>query len=180
LAGCNKNPPCSFCDTEWVTFHKKSLEDIYENIKNLPCKIIVWTGGEPLIQLTEEIISFFNKLGYSQAIETNGTLPIPSGLAYVACSPKVSLKKLQENFKDFDVDEWRFVIGTIEGDGVYHPPCTNNLPKANDYFVSPLFDGKPNERLKMNQSNINSAVRFVKQNPGWKLSVQIHKILGLQ
>ena len=177
LSGCNMN--CKFCDTDWVLGDQYTLEEILIQISDLPCKHIVWTGGEPLLQLNKESIQFFKKAGFTQSVETNGTLPIIKGLDYVACSPKVGVDALNKNFKHYDVDEFRFVIGRINRKE-YKPISIGQLPLAIDYYVSPLFDGELHERLQADKDNIEKAVLFVKRNPKWKLSIQTHKLLGLQ
>jgi len=58
LAGCNLN--CLFCDTDWSGGYKLSILQIEKEINKFPCRWIVWTGGEPTLQLTDEIISYFD------------------------------------------------------------------------------------------------------------------------
>ncbi|HBX20867.1 MAG TPA: radical SAM protein, partial [Porphyromonadaceae bacterium] len=64
---------CSFCDTDFETGTKMSLDEIAAHIRPFAAKWIVWTGGEPTLQLTDEKVAFFKEKGYRQAIETNGT-----------------------------------------------------------------------------------------------------------
>ncbi|HBG79980.1 MAG TPA: radical SAM protein, partial [Porphyromonadaceae bacterium] len=71
LSKCNL--ACSFCDTDFKSGKSMALDEIYAEISSYPCRWIIWTGGEPTLQLNEEIVAFFKDKGYRQAIETNGT-----------------------------------------------------------------------------------------------------------
>jgi len=168
LSGCNLN--CWFCDTKWEKNIEMSIHEIMDNITQYPCKNIIWTGGEPTLQLNDEILSEFS--GYFNCIETNGTNPVPSAIDYISCSPKVPPLKLMKNFEF--VDEIRYPLGK----GEILPPI-ETLPKAKNYFVSPLFVGTENERMEKSQENIDYCVEYIKQNPGWKLSIQLHKLINI-
>lgn len=174
LAKCNLN--CWFCDTDWTEGAEMSLEQIQNEIENFNCKWIVWTGGEPTLQLNDSILLYFRNLGYKQAIETNGTNKISKLIDYVTCSPKneVSLKDLHNNFPN-GVNEFRYPISndvTI--------PSIKSLPYADNYFVSPIFTGQEKKRFELNEQNINKCIDFVLKNTDWKLSLQIHKILNIR
>ena len=94
LAKCNL--ACSFCDTDYERGVKMTLEEVLGEIEGWPCKWIVWTGGEPTLQLTDEVVAFFKERGYYQAIETNGTRRVPIGIDYITCSPKQHFEKVRE------------------------------------------------------------------------------------
>lgn len=72
FAHCNLK--CSFCDTEFESHRELDVEELLQECKQFPCKNIVFTGGEPLLQLTEDIVKKFKRAGYYLAIETNGTI----------------------------------------------------------------------------------------------------------
>jgi 7-carboxy-7-deazaguanine synthase len=168
LAHCNLN--CSFCDTDWSYGYDYTLAGIYAAIKKWPCKKIIWTGGEPTLQLTREIVSFFTGLGYYQAIETNGTNMVPEGIDYIACSPKVSEFIIRSNFPN-GVDELRYPISA--GDTI---PNVLELPKAKHYFLSPIFVGNKKENFDLDNINLQYCITQCLANPIWKLSIQQHKI----
>jgi len=151
-----------------------SLEAIKEVISAFPGKWIVWTGGEPTMQLNADIVSYFKD--YKQAIETNGTNPVPKGIDYITCSPKkeVHIQTLKENFPQ-GVDEFRYPL-----DVTSKLPNIKDLPPALNYYVSPIFLGEAKKRFELNDSNVQLCIDFVKQNPQWKLSLQIHKILNIR
>jgi 7-carboxy-7-deazaguanine synthase len=122
LAKCNL--ACSFCDTDFERGVKMSLEEVLKEIEQYNCKWIIWTGGEPALQLNDKIVAFFKERGYLQAIETNGTKRIPSGIDYITCSPKQNFEIVRELIPE--VDELRFPIQ--KGDPL---PDISILPKTN-------------------------------------------------
>jgi len=196
LAGCNQN--CWFCDTNWQNGVEMSVAEILQEIEKFPAKMIIWTGGEPTLQLNNEILSHFTH--YYNCIETNGTNPVPSKIDYISCSPKVDVEILQKNF--VFVNEFRFPYSILTAESTEntqrknsafsaHSPyslrlsCENilpkidDLPKADNYFLSPILLG--NDVFdKKNAENINSCINFIKQNPQWRLSFQTHKLLNFQ
>ncbi len=172
LSKCNLS--CSFCDTEFESGEKMSLKEIEQKIKDYPSKLIIWTGGEPTLQLKEDTISYFKGLGYEQAIETNGTRPVPKGLDYITCSPKKeAIKLLNKNFPN-GVSEFRFPI--TEYDAM--PPDISLLPKAKAYLLSPVFLG---EQLNvLHQPSLKRCIDYILKNPEWKLSLQLHKLIDIE
>mgnify|MGYP001066137619 CR=1 FL=1 len=184
LAGCNKN--CSFCDTDWKDGVDYTLDKLVPIISRYPCSSIIWTGGEPTLQLDEEIVEFFKEQGFYQAIETNGSNPVPLGIDYVTCSPKegVTIRDLWENFNNKQLDEFRYLITKDTISGINNQlPDIENLPNAAHYFISPMFEGT----LYVPEI-VNACVEYIKSeynwfnkytNKLWKLSVQIHKIIGI-
>lgn len=171
LTGCNLN--CSFCDTQ---FDRVTIELTPTQLLNLvrqdypKCNRIIWTGGEPTLQLTEEIVLLFKSVGYWQAIESNGLRPAPMGIDYITISPKQKLDVVAENYKDRIVGEVRLPIA--QGDQL---PDIEVLPEALNYFVSPIFDGE-----KIVADNIAHCLRLIEDNPIWRLSLQIHKLIGFR
>ena len=164
LAGCNKD--CFFCDTDHTDFKEMGLGELREAIQSYsPCKYIVWTGGEPALQLNDTIIDYFKQYGYKQAIESNGSLPLPKGLDYITISPKgyihASIKKVNEIrvLYPYDFDKQSLLDVKVEWDNIY---------------ISPAFNS-----LKPNYTHINEAVKLCKENPQWALSIQMHKILNI-
>ena len=164
LSGCNLE--CKFCDTEFISGKETNINELYEHLIQYPCKNIIWTGGEPTIQLTAEIIAFFKDKGYYQSIETNGSNPIPAGIDFVCCSPKVAEHVLRKKVKR--VNELRYVRNH-----------TQSLPvpmiEADHYYLSPQCDGD-----KINYKNLEHCIKLILENPQWKLSLQQHKIWKIQ
>lgn len=165
LSKCNLR--CSFCDTEFDSGEVMTLEEILKVIKEFGCKWIVWTGGEPTLQLTDEMVTFFKNNGYMQAIETNGTLKVPQGIDYITCSPKQHFERIRTLIPH--AHELRFPIE--KGDPL---PDISVLPVADNYLLSPIFDAD-----KINKGNLDYCVQLVKENPQWSLSVQLHKLIEI-
>jgi organic radical activating enzyme len=166
LTKCNL--ACSFCDTDFADGVEMSIDDILSHIKKYPCKWIIWTGGEPTIQLKDEHLAVFRQQGYKQAIETNGTRKVPSLIDYIACSPKQDYESIKEHIPE--VNEIRIPIK--EGGSI---PDISALPKADNYFLSPIFDGN-----KINPQNVDYCVELIKKHPQWQLSLQIHKLIHIE
>ncbi|MDO4706861.1 MAG: radical SAM protein [Porphyromonadaceae bacterium] len=172
LSRCNLR--CSFCDTEFDSGEEMSLEEIARHIAQYPARFIIWTGGEPTLQLTDETVAYFKALGYTQAIETNGTRCPPSGLDYITCSPKPeAMKRLHESFPE-GVSEFRFPI-SAEGP---LPPPVSDLPRAAAYLVSPIFIG--DDAQMMDQAAVQRCISFVCEYPEWRLSLQTHKLINIR
>lgn len=178
LASCNL--ACGFCDTEFESGKELTVQELCTEIAraikratgNLPGTLnsnywIVWTGGEPTLQLTEEHVAWFAKEGLKQAIETNGTNRVPKGIDWVACSPKVAEHVLAKSFPD-GVDELRYVRHAGQP-GVPQPSI-----KAKRLFLSPMFNGNLPDK-----ENLKHCIKLCLENPQWSLSLQMHKIINV-
>ncbi|SBW00231.1 radical SAM protein [uncultured Dysgonomonas sp.] len=166
LTKCNL--VCSFCDTDFADGDEMSVDEILEAISVYPCKWIIWTGGEPTIQLKDEHLAVFREHGYKQAIETNGTRRVPSLIDYITCSPKQDYETIKNRISF--VHEIRMPIQA--GDPV---PDISVFPKADNYFLSPVFDAD-----KINLENVAYCVELIKQHPQWRLSLQTHKLIHIE
>ncbi len=166
LTKCNL--ACTFCDTDFAQGEDMTVEEILAEIDQYPCKWIIWTGGEPTIQLNDDILREFQKAGYKQAIETNGTRPVPSLINYITCSPKQNYEKIKKLIPF--VNEIR--IPVAKGDEI---PDISVFPKANKYFLSPIFDGST-----IIKENVDYCVDMIKKNTDWQLSLQVHKLIDIQ
>lgn len=165
LSKCNLR--CSYCDTEFDSGEEMTLEEINNYIEKFGCKWIVWTGGEPTLQLTAEMVTFFKNKGYLQAIETNGTRKVPQGINYITCSPKQHFDRIKALIPH--AHELRLPLA--KGDAL---PNISELPKADNYLLSPIFDAD-----KLNKENLDYCVKLIKENPQWSLSVQLHKLIEI-
>ena len=167
LSGCNLK--CDFCDTDFAGGEDMSLKQILLHIRQFPCRWIIWTGGEPTLQLTDECFLFFKRAGFRQAIESNGCNPLSALLNYKVVSPKGQTdyaKTINPR-----VSEIRLPVRAND----IIPPI-ETLPKAVFYFLSPIFT----ENEKETKANIDYCVHQVKQNPKWRLSLQIHKWIRIE
>lgn len=167
LTQCNLS--CDFCDTDFETGKKMSVDEILSKIKEYPCKWIIWTGGEPTLQLTDAILAYFKERGYHQAIESNGLKPLSERIDYKVISPKGSLSYIKKI--NAEVDEIRLPVK--KGDIL---PDIQSLPLARYYFVSPIFSSDKEQT----KANIDYCVEQIKSAPAWRLSLQIHKLIGIE
>ena len=165
---------CNFCDTDFVGVDgpgggkfndSKELLAAISNCwpKDLEQKYVVLTGGEPALQINQDFIGGLHNIGFEVAIETNGTLPIPSNIDWVTVSPKSnSVLKVESG------DELKLVFPQ---EGV-DPRKFQNIPFKN-FFLQPL-DGE--ERT----INTQKTLQYCLENPLWNLSLQSHKYIGIR
>ena len=182
LSGCPVQRACMGkagvnCDTDFQTskeYTVKELSTLIEQMSIPKCQNIIWTGGEPAFQLTDEIVDYFQFLGFYQAIETSGVKSVPQGLNYISVSPKVAEHVIEKNFKDLYVNELRYVRHS--GQTIPDPSI-----EADRYFLSPHFDGNI-----LNVENLDHCSRLIREigrdgnsKIKWELSIQIHKLMKI-
>ena len=164
---------CTFCDTDFVgtdgqnggKFNTaKELSEAIQTFwpKNELNRYVVFTGGEPGLQLDEAIIKAMHGLDFEIAVETNGTLDLPFGIDWVTVSPKADsiLKILNGN-------ELKLVF-----------PQENVVPAS---FEDMGFDNFYLQPMDNQNKDINTqkTIQFCLENPKWKLSLQTHKFMGI-
>jgi organic radical activating enzyme len=167
LSRCNLH--CDFCDTDFTKGTDMDVNQILSVIQSFPCQWIVWTGGEPTLQLTDDILLFFKEKAYLSAIESNGTNTLSGLLDYTVISPKEHPEQLVEINET--VNEIRVPVS--ENQLIPDIAC---LPRAQQYFLSPVFTDSEIDTRK----NINYCVEYIKAHPQWRLSLQIHKLIGIE
>lgn len=169
LSGCNLK--CSFCDTEHQPYQDLTEDEICAEIAKYPASLVVITGGEPTLQLTETLIEKIHELSKTVAIETNGTRPVPRGVDGVTVSPKALFVGEIGKPVIKTAQEVKIVLDDLH---TYDDPTFGIV--AAHYFVQPC-DTSDEAR---NRDIINRCVNFVKQNPQWRLSLQTQKILRVR
>lgn len=165
---------CQFCDTDFIGGDKYELDDLVDKIEYAfrgdECdRMVVFTGGEPLIQLSVELIAALKDRGFYIAVETNGTLAIPAGIDWVCVSPKA-------NAKLFDPD----IIRANEIKLVFPQPDLMpdaiadmyTITEPNCRWLSPM-DGPDIAK------NTAAAIEYVLDDPYWRLNIQTHKYIGV-
>lgn len=167
FSGCNLD--CSFCDTEHQEGELLTEEMILEKIKNFPASHVVLTGGEPSLFITESLIDALHKTGKIVAIETNGTYPLPSNIDWITLSPKDHLRLRNATVVLKRCDELKVVYTGQELEHYFSIP-------AQYYYLQPCDTQNDNE----NKVNINSVIQHCLKDPRWRISVQLHKLLGVQ
>ena len=161
FAGCNQQ--CPFCDTAHEKVNLElSEDDLLAHIARYPSSVVILTGGEPALQVTSELITALHGQGRKVNIETNGTLPLPEGIDWITLSPKnrnIDVTKAQELklVYDDDIEMIEFCCRTITAD---------------HYYLQPKWS-------KDSTTNIHKVIEYIMQNPRWRLSLQIHKLIGI-
>jgi len=184
FAGCNlwsgreedrESAQCNFCDTDFVGTDAPdggkfdSAEELASEIAkkwpspNEGIPYVIFTGGEPLLQLDEALIQTLKGKMFEVAIETNGTISAPSGLDWICVSPKIGspLQISQGN-------ELKFVFPQSE----LRPEQFEHL-KFEHFFLQPLDD-------EQTAANTTAALDYCLSHPQWQLSLQTHKFLRIR
>lgn len=168
FSGCNLK--CPFCDTDFKSYKEYGELDILEAIQKASssCRFVVFTGGEPTLQVDEALIALLHKWGYYLAMETNGTHRLPDGLDWVTCSPKTAFVKNGETILTA-ASEIKVVF-----DGEHQ--ISDFGIDAGEYYVQPcdVQDEKRNAEI------LKATVDFVKKHPGWQFSLQQQKIINVR
>ena len=182
FSGCNlwsgkeknrKSAICQFCDTDFygtdgINGGVYSANQLIEKIKSLWVSrddniAVVLTGGEPLLQVNDELVAALKQEQIYIAVETNGTLDAPDHIDWICMSPKanteIKLKKGNEIkviFPQESLDPEKF-----------------SLFDFSEFYLQPMDSNKY-------QENLNATISYCQKNPKWKLSLQTHKILGIR
>jgi 7-carboxy-7-deazaguanine synthase (Cx14CxxC type) len=182
FAGCNlwsgreadrAGAQCTFCDTDFVGTDGEgggkfaSAEALADSVEQAwsggnEGRLVVITGGEPMLQLDSALVDALHERGFRVAVETNGTLPAVEGLDWVCVSPKAGTDVVQRSG-----DELKLVWPQPGID-----PAELERWDFDHYLVQPMdcADGKP---------AVDAAIRLAMERPRWRLSLQNHKVVGL-
>lgn len=182
FTGCNlwsgreedrENAICQFCDTDfWGTDGENggrySATELAEKItelwgdKSKGKPYVVCTGGEPLLQLDDELIYAFKCEELEIAIETNGTIEVPAAIDWVCVSPKANAELTVRSG-----NELKLVYPQIGA----MPEQFEGLNFEN-FYIQPM-DGD------FQKENTQKSIEFCLKNPKWRLSLQTHKLIGI-
>ena len=169
FSGCNLK--CPFCDTDFSGGDLYSEESLIQEIrKYLPCQFIVFTGGEPTLQLTESLLNKLRNQGYYLAMETNGTRLFPLALDWITISPKMDFLGASKLYKGNHIAQEVKVVYTGEN----RPEIYALLGK--EKYIQPCDTGNPEKNAEI----LKKSVEWLKEHPGWKLSLQTQKILDIR
>jgi organic radical activating enzyme len=154
------------CDTEFESGRSMTLPEIVAEIRALSaeCRWVILTGGEPALQVDLELIGLLHAEGYSLAIETNGSVELPSGIDWITVSPKVAEHAIRQR----RAHEVKYVRGYGQG-------IPKTVVSAEHYLISPAFDG-----AEVDRRTLDWCIRLCRDNPPWRLSVQQHKLWGVR
>jgi 7-carboxy-7-deazaguanine synthase len=182
FAGCNlwsgheqdrPTAACYFCDTDFVgtdgpgggrfedaSALARAIAALWQPAAAAP--YVVFTGGEPLLQLDVAVIEACHREGFEVAIETNGTIPVPPGVDWICVSPKPNSEWIVRAG-----DELKLVYPMeVSPEGLDHLSFEH-------FFLQPL-DGPELER------NTRLVEVYCREHPPWKVSLQTHKLLGIR
>ena len=187
FAGCNlwtgreqdrEKAVCTFCDTDFVGTDGQgggkfgSADALAEAIaakwpkdeqgRNTGTPYVVCTGGEPLLQLDSPLITALKAQGFEIAVETNGTQPAPEGLDWICVSPKADAEVVLTKGHELKL--------------VYPQPLA--LPERFSDLAFDHFFLQPMDSVLQKQ-NTRAAIAYCMAHPQWKLSIQMHKVVGI-
>ena len=167
---------CQFCDTDFVGTGPdggrfKSAGELAGAIdrcwegdgRSAEKKYVVCTGGEPLLQVDEKLITALHQRGFEVAVETNGTKPAPKSLDWICVSPKAGAPLVQKSGS-----ELKLVYPQENA-----PPEEFERLDFRHFFLQPM-DGPDTA------ANTEAAIEYCLRHPHWRLSIQTHKLVGLR
>tara|TARA_B100000214_G_scaffold349933_1_gene303207 strand:+ start:213 stop:806 length:594 start_codon:yes stop_codon:yes gene_type:complete len=165
------NLSCEWCDTEFNEYIDVEMNEVVDEVLSYDCKRVIFTGGEPALQDLYPIGNELKKYGISLSIETNGTIPVSPIIDWICVSPK---DQLYPNVK----------IKQITGDELKIVYCGQDLSMYDKlkkgfrhHYIQPCYD--ENISVEKNGKHFKIVENLVKQNPGWRLSLQTHKWMGI-
>jgi len=183
FAGCNlwsghekdrATATCTFCDTDFIGTdgpgggNFETANELADHIlskwpKETGSKpFVVCTGGEPLLQIDDQLIGALHKHKFEIAIETNGTIKPPGGIDWICVSPKAS-----SNLLITKGDELKLVY-----------PQEGAEPSKYEGLEFDYFSLQPMDSENL-EENTNKTIEYCNEHPLWRLSLQTHKFLGI-
>ncbi|HYX47009.1 MAG TPA: 7-carboxy-7-deazaguanine synthase [Sphingomicrobium sp.] len=182
FAGCNlwsgreqdrATAKCSFCDTDFVGTDGEgggkfaSADMLAAHVETLwgagaDNRLIVITGGEPMLQVDTELVEALHARGFRVAAETNGTLPATPGIDWLCVSPKAGTDVVQRSGNELKLvwPQEGIDPGELEGWAFEH------------FLVQPMDCEHAYE-------SVEAAITLAMERPKWRLSLQAHKVVGL-
>jgi 7-carboxy-7-deazaguanine synthase len=182
FAGCNlwsgreqdrKGAQCRFCDTDFVGTDGSGggkfagAAELAAHVESLwgPAteeRLVVITGGEPMLQLDGPLVEEFHSRTFRIAIETNGTLPVLDGVDWICVSPKAGTTVVQRTGNELKL------VWPQEG----IEPAELETWAFDHFLVQPMD-------CERRAESVEAAVQLAMERPRWRLALQAHKIVGL-
>lgn len=182
FAGCNlwsgrekdrASAVCTFCDTDFVGVKGpgggrfKTADKLAEAVEAAwtggpDDRLVVCTGGEPLLQLDPPLIEALHRRGFMIAVETNGTIVAPPGIDWICVSPKADAPVVQTSGQELKLVYPQRGVDPARFEGM----------DFERFFLQPMDSAT-------REANTAAAVAYCLSHPRWRLSVQTHKYLGL-
>ena len=156
------------CDTDFVSGEFYTGRELLKAVLDAGagCRNVIFTGGEPALQLDQGLVDLFKFHGCFLSIETNGTKALPKSLDWIVCSPKPPDDKLEVT----KCHELKCVVS------VGMMPSDSGMEYVEHRIVSPAhqLDGT------LRKEDLDWCIKLVKAAPDWRLSVQQHKTWGVR
>ena len=191
LSGCNLR--CPWCDTEFADYREMSADEVVAEVcslydlQNPRRKMVVLTGGEPSLQVDKPLVDALHAAGFYICIETNGTHPLPEGIDWITCSPKETSLQHSAVSGQTPLALKRVNEVKVVFTGTYDPEVWRSQLEAEHWMLQPLrftgewlIDHAVDEWEDDRNDNLDDTVRYILAHPFWRLSVQLHKIVGLR
>ena len=164
---------CNFCDTDFVGTNGEgggkfeSAEALADQVARVwgggeRERLVVITGGEPMLQLDPPLIDVLHARGFRIAVESNGTLPATEGIDWLCVSPKAGTDVVQRRGHELKL------VWPQRG----LDPAELETWDFQNFLIQPMdCDDR--------ESAFDASIRLVMERPKWRLSLQTHKLLGL-
>lgn len=182
FAGCNlwtgreedrAAAQCRFCDTDFVGTDGagggkfRTADELAAQVESLwgegsEQRLVVITGGEPMLQLDDALVEALHQRGFRVAVETNGTMPAVAGLDWICVSPKAGTNVVQR-----EGDELKLVWPQAGVD-----PAELEGWRFDHFLVQPMD-------CQQRQEALDAAIKLAMDRPRWRLTLQAHKVVGL-
>ncbi len=171
LAGCSVQ--CVWCDVKesWnkENYPRISAERLLQKTRKTPTKHVIITGGEPAEQDLSYLIELLQKNAYKVHLETSGAFPVRGNPDWITLSPKKFKPTLAENFRR--ADELKIIVYT-KHDLRWAKQLQAKVSQNCLLYLQPEWSKKEKMQPLITE--------FIKKNPEWKISLQIHKYLGIE
>lgn len=170
FSGCNLK--CPFCDTKHEEHTDMTPEEVFAEIRKYPqADLVIFTGGEPTLQLPEYLVDELHAFDYEVAIETNGTRPVQNNVDFVTVSPKFEFTDHADIYSpNLFADELK-VVWTGENDMSKYDHY-----EARYYYLQPCDTGNAEKNAQI----VREVVEYCKAHPKWRISLQTQKILNVR
>ncbi|ALM52748.1 7-carboxy-7-deazaguanine synthase [Halomonas huangheensis] len=194
FSGCNlwsgreqdrERAQCRFCDTDFVGTDGQgggrfsdaaSLADHIVELWPFPVgasgsvPYVVFTGGEPLLQLDAALIDAMHQRGFEVAVETNGTLPAPPGIDWICVSPKGDAPLAQTYGNELKLVYPQRDLAPARFSGL----------EFDHFLLQPMdISHVPEHHIPTTESPMQATLEYCLSNPLWRFSLQTHKIAGI-
>jgi 7-carboxy-7-deazaguanine synthase (Cx14CxxC type) len=182
FAGCNlwsgreqdrASAECTFCDTDFVGTDGKgggkfaTADELAAHVESMwgegtAQRLVVITGGEPMLQLDRTLVEALHARGFRIAVETNGTLPATPGIDWICVSPKAGTDVVQQRGNELKL------VWPQQG----IDPAEFETWAFEHFLVQPMD-------CERREEAVAAAIRLAMDRPKWRLSLQAHKVVGL-